>query len=91
MTGRALLAMVVDVMRAQAAGQVQIHLQGAALPVPPDGIPQDELELGAVEGALPRIQGVFDAGGPGGVLEGVLRAVPDLIAAHSLAAGGRRT
>ena len=55
MTGVRLLAVLVDVVRAQPAGQVQVHLQGAALPVAADGVLQDELELRTVEGALARV------------------------------------
>ena len=56
MTGRALLAVLVDVVRAEPARHVQVDLPGAALPVAADGVLQHELELRAVEGALARVQ-----------------------------------
>ena len=45
--------------------QIEIHLQRPALPIAPDGVAQDELELGAVKGPLPGIQRRGDAGGRG--------------------------
>ena len=91
MTGVRLLAVLVDVIGAQALGHVQVDLQRAALPVPADGIAQHELELRAVEGALALVQGVLDAGGRGGGLEGGLGPVPDRRPRPPASAGGRRT
>src|ERR1700688_3239510 len=78
------LAVLVDVMGTEPRGQVQVHLQGAALPVAPDRIAQHELQLRSIEGALARVQRVFNAGGPGGLLERRLRLVPDRIAPDAL-------
>src|SRR3984957_6105929 len=50
-----LLAVLADVAGAEAPRQVEVHLQGAALPGAPDGTPKGELQLGAIEGALARI------------------------------------
>ena len=61
--GCALGAVLVDVVRAEPARQIQIHLQCAALPVAADRVSQDELELGTVERALATVQGVFDTRG----------------------------
>ena len=83
-TGRALGAVVVDVMGPQALGHGAVHLQRPALPVPPDGIAQHELELRPVEGALPLVQGELDPGGAGGSHEGSLGPVPDRIRPHPL-------
>ena len=62
----AFLAVLVDVIGAEPPRHVEVDLQCAALPVAADGIAQDELELGTVEGPLARIQGVFDARGARG-------------------------
>ena len=64
--GRALGAVLIDVIGAQALGHVQVDLQGPALPVAADGIAQHELELGPIESPLPLVQGVLDPGGRGG-------------------------
>ena len=53
-----------DVLGAEALRQHEIDLQGAALPVAADGVPQHELELRAVEGALARVQRVVEARRP---------------------------
>ena len=61
---RGLLAAVgIDVERAEALGQVEVHLGRAALPVPADGVAQDVLEFRPVEGALPGVDRGADAAG----------------------------
>src|SRR5215510_2518536 len=50
--GRDLVRMLVDVERAEPAGQVEIDLHGAALPVAADGVAQCIVELRPVEGAF---------------------------------------
>ena len=83
--GRALCAVLVDVIRAQPAGHVQVHLQRAALPVAADGIPQHELELRAVEGALARVQACTRCRRrAAAALRACLGAIPDFIRAHPL-------
>ena len=72
-------AVLGHVLRAEAFGQHEVDLQGAALPVAPDGIAQDKLQLRAVERALPRVQSVFKASGLHGGLQGRLSAVPGLV------------
>ena len=57
---RLLLAVGVDVERAEPLRQVEVDLDGAALPVAADGVAQHVLELGAVEGALARIDAGLD-------------------------------
>ena len=51
-----LLAVLADIGRVQPLGQHEVELQGAALPVAADRVAQDELELGAVEGALAGVE-----------------------------------
>ena len=75
-------------MGAQAPGHVQVHLQGAALPVAADGIPQHELELGAVEGALARVQACTRCpAASAAALQGGLGLVPDRIRRPPASAG----
>ena len=63
-------AVLTHVLGIETLGHGEVDLDRAALPVAADRILQHELELRAVEGALARIQGVFDAGCRGGLLEG---------------------
>src|SRR5690606_20963351 len=81
---RAFLALRIDVVRAQPSRQVQVDLPGPALPLPADGVLEHELELRAVERALPSIDDVLDAGRAGSLLERRLGAIPDLVAADAL-------
>src|ERR1700681_738638 len=76
--------MLINEVRAEPARHVEVHLQGAALPIAADGIAEDELELRAVEGALSWIERVLDPGGPGGCNQCPLGVVPDLIATYAL-------
>ena len=56
------LAILADIFRIQAFGQHEIDLQRAALPVAADRIAQHEIELGAIEGAVARIELEVQAG-----------------------------
>jgi len=67
------------VSRVEAFGQHEIHLQGAALPAPPDGVGQHELELRAVEGTLARIVLDREPGLLDGAQERRLGPVPDRV------------
>ena len=82
--GRAFRAVLVDVVRAESLGHVQIDLQRAALPVTSDGITQHELQLGTIERPFPRIEGVLDPGRLRGSDESLLGMVPNLIPADPL-------
>src|SRR3984957_10046291 len=46
---RVLLAIFAYIGRAEASREIEVHLQGAALPIAPDGISEHELQLGPVE------------------------------------------
>ena len=76
------LAVLADVGRPEPAGQVEVHLHGAALPVAADRVAQHELELRAVERALAGIVGVLEAGRVDRDAERGLRLVPDCVRAH---------
>ena len=93
---RAALAVGVDVERAEPSRQIEVHLRGAALPVAADGIPEDILELGAIERALARVDaGLHLATGLGrNPLQhrhhGFLGAIPLLVGADALLGPGRQ-
>ena len=74
-----LAAVLADVGRPQPLRQVEVHLEGAALPVTSDRVAQDELELGAVEGPLAGIDGEVEPGGFDRRPERRLGPVPDLV------------
>ena len=87
---RLLLAVGVDVERAEPLRQVEVDLDGAALPVAADGVAQHVLELGAVEGALARVDAGLDLAARlvGDLLQhgrhGRLGVVPQLVGADAL-------
>jgi hypothetical protein len=53
--GPVLLPVLGHVGRAKPFGQLEVGLEGAALPFPPDGVGQLEVELRPVEGAFARV------------------------------------
>ena len=65
---RVLFSVLADVAGTKTSRQVQVELDGSALPVTPDCVAKDELQLGSVEGPLARIEAPFLArcfeGGP---------------------------
>ena len=76
-----LLAVLGDVAGVQALGQDEVDLERAALPVAPDRIAQDELELGPIERALARVQLGLDPGRLDRVPKRPLGPVPDRVLA----------
>ena len=76
-------AVLADVFGVEPLRQDEVELQRAALPGAADRVAQQELELGAVEGALAGIQRVVDAGGGAGLLQRVLGVVPDRVGAEA--------
>ena len=84
------VAVLGDIARAQPFGGVEVHLQGAALPVAADGVAQHEFQLGAVEGAFAGIEGVVQAGGVGGFRQRLFGLVPHRIAADAVFGPGRQ-
>ena len=91
MTGRWTCPVLADVLGAEALRQHEIDLQGAALPVAADGVPQHEFELGTVKGALARVQGVFEARGLDRRLQRAFGLVPGRVAARPASPDGPRT
>ena len=60
---RHLVGMFVDVERAEPAGQVEVDLHGAALPVAADAVAQHIFKLWPVEGAFAFVERPRPAGG----------------------------
>ena len=56
---RVLFSVLADVACTKTSRQVQVELDGSALPVTPDCIAKNELQLGSVEGPLARIEAPF--------------------------------
>ena len=87
---RLLLGMLVDVERAEAAREVEVHLRRAALPVAADGVLQHVFELRSVERALARLQRRLHASVRAlrhlveHVLQRLLGLVPQLVRADAL-------
>ena len=81
---RMLLAVLAHVLGAQSHRHVEIHLDGAALPVAPEAVLESELELGAIEGTFAGIQGVVELCLLAGLGQGRFGAVPYLVRAHAL-------
>src|SRR5258708_11939245 len=79
-----LLAVFADVGRAEAPREVELHLQGAALAIAPNGISQDELQLRSIERPFPGVQRGFDAGRRRRLAQRRFGLVPDLVRAHPL-------
>src|ERR1700722_13278346 len=74
-----LLAVFAYVGRAKARWEVEVHLQGAALPVAPNGISQHELELGPVKRAFAGVQRGLDAGRGGRLAQCRFSLVPNVV------------
>ena len=54
--GAVLLAVLADILQVEALGHLEVQLDGAALPGPAQGVGQVEVQLGAVEGAVARVE-----------------------------------
>ena len=78
-----LFAVFADVGRSQSSRHVEIHLQGAALPVAPDCISQHELELRSVKRAFPGVMSVVEPGDFERLEQRGFRLVPDLVFADA--------
>src|SRR5574344_10397 len=83
-----LLVVLADVFGAEALREVEVHLNGSALPVTAERILEREFELRAVEGAFARVQDVVEPGELGRFGEGCFGLVPDFIGSHALRGAG---
>ena len=70
---------VANISSIQPVGQIEINLQCAALPIPANGIAQDEFQLWAIEGTFAWIKGVIQTGSFRGNAKSLLGPVPDFI------------
>ena len=77
--GAAAGAIFRDIFGIQPLGQHEIHLQRTALPIPANRVAQHEFQLGAVKGALTRVQFIFNAGDAAGVFQRAFCLVPHRI------------
>ena len=74
--GAVLLAVLAGVLQLEPLGELGIQLDGAALPGVPQGVGQMEVQLGAVERAVPLVDNELLAHAGNGVLQDVLVALP---------------
>ena len=81
---RHLVGVLVDVEGAEAPGQVEVDLHGAALPVAADGVAQDVFELRPVEGAFAFVKRPRPAGGFERFFQSRLRLIPHGIVTDAL-------
>src|SRR5690606_25964419 len=78
------------VLGVEAPRHGKIHLDGAQLPYPPDGILEGKLDLGAIKGTLARQQLPGQPLAVESIGQGFLGLVPDLVGTHPLfGAGGK--
>jgi hypothetical protein len=84
MIGLLLGAVLVGVLELEALRQLEVELDGAALPLAAEAVLQVEVDLGAVEGAVAGVELVVDAHGLECVLQALLGALPVLVGAHGV-------
>src|SRR5450759_294455 len=89
---RGVLAVVgAGVGHVEAPGQVEVDLNGRALPVAPDGVLQLDVDLGAVEDTLALVDDVVEPLVLEGLLQRAGRHLPVLVRAHEVVRpGGER-
>ena len=81
--GDVLLVVLTDIFCTEALGQVEVHLDGTALPITAEGVLQGEFKLRAVEGAFARVQDVVEACKLGGFFESGFSLVPKFVGAYA--------
>ena len=84
-----LLVVLTHIFSTKALRQVEVHLDGTALPITAEGILQGEFKLRAVEGAFARVQDVVEASKLGGFFESGFSLVPDFVGTHAAFRTGR--
>jgi len=85
-----LRTVLADIFGAKPHRQVEIGLEGAALPFPPDRIGQLEVKLRPVEGAFAGVDLIIVRHLADGVFQRGLGLVPDRVAAHPHRGPGRQ-
>ena len=83
------LVVLADILGTEAHRQVEVHLDGTALPVTTEAVLQREFELRAIEGTFTRVQNVVEASELRSVFEGGFSLVPEFIGTHALFRAGR--
>src|SRR5690606_23074479 len=78
------IVVLADVLGPQAHRQVEVQLQGTALPDATQTVLQGELDLRTVEGALARLQLIGQPGGFQGRRQRGLGTVPQLVGTDAL-------
>ncbi len=86
--GDVLLVVLTHIFSTETLGQVEVHLDGTALPITAEGILQGEFKLRAIEGAFARVQDVVEAGELRRFGEGGFSLVPDFVGTHALFRAG---
>src|SRR5581483_10779705 len=76
--------MFINEVRAKSPWHVEVYLQGTALPVAPDCVPQHELQLRSVERPLTFVQRVLDARGLRSGDQSFFSRVPNFVGTHAL-------
>ena len=82
------LAVFIDVIDAEALGQIHVHLQGAALPVAADGVAQHEFQLGAVERAFAGVEPIGQPHAVEGLDQRAFEQIPGGLVAHAVGGPG---
>ncbi len=79
-----LIPIFADVAGVQAFRQNKIHLMGAALPIPANGVCQNKLQFWTIEGTFSRVHLRFNARFAGRGQKGGFCTIPNLIRAGAL-------
>ena len=75
----------------KAVGELEVELDGGALVTLSHGVADGDVDLGAIEGAISRVELPLEAGGDEGLLQLLFSLIPDLnVAEELLRAGGER-
>ena len=84
-----LLVVLADIFGTEAHRQVEVHLDGTALPVTTEAVLQREFELRTIEGTFTRVQNVVEASELRCFGEGGFSLVPNFVGTHALFRAGR--
>ena len=82
--GSVLLAVRPDILQFKPLGQLEIQLDGAALPGSADAVHQMEVDLGAIESAVPFVDHIRQLHFFQRFPQGVCRHLPVLVASHGI-------
>ena len=74
-----LFAVLANIGRVKPFGQIEVHLQRAALPVAANSVAQYEFQLRAIKRALPGINAIWQTSSFQGVAQSRFGFIPDVI------------